>query len=117
MFPLYLWPEQNYFSCYANISEHVSVKSNTVFTFVFQSDVTIVVDDFNASNNSELSVHRGQHVEVIDLSPGQPNWCYVRTVQGDGNEQGQGLVPTATLKPIPRLLGPGSRSSLEFEGE
>ncbi|KAL4217263.1 hypothetical protein ACF0H5_023714 [Mactra antiquata] len=80
-----------------------------------KSDVTIVVDDFAASNNSELTVHRGQHVEVIDLSPGQPNWCYVRTLQGDSLEQGQGLVPTATLKPIPRLLGPGSRSSLEFE--
>ncbi|XP_053386213.1 kalirin-like isoform X3 [Mercenaria mercenaria] len=80
-----------------------------------KSDVTIVVDDFAASNNSELTVHRGQQVEVIDLSPGQPNWCYVRTLQGDSVEQGQGLVPTATLKPIPRLLGPGSRSSLEFE--
>ncbi|KAH3753806.1 hypothetical protein DPMN_188456, partial [Dreissena polymorpha] len=80
-----------------------------------KNDVTIVVDDFAASNNSELTIHRGQQVEVIDLSPGQPNWCYVRTLQGEGLEQGQGLVPTASLKPIPRLLGPGSRSSLEFE--
>lgn len=84
---------------------------------IFQSDITIVVDDFAASNNTELSVHRGQQVEVIDLSPGQPNWCYVRTLQSDSLEQGQGLVPTATLKPIPRLLGPGSRSSQEFEGK
>lgn len=76
----------------------------------------MVVDDFAASNNSELTVHRGQQVEVIDLSPGQPNWCYVRTVQGEGLEQGQGLVPTSTLKPIPRLLGAGSRTSQDFDG-
>jgi len=76
----------------------------------------VVVDDFAASNNSELTVHRGQQVEVIDLSPGQPNWCYVRTVQGEGLEQGQGLVPTSTLKPIPRLLGAGSRTSQDFDG-
>ena len=81
-----------------------------------QSDFTIVVDDFAATNNSEVSVRKGQQVEVIELSPGQPNWCFVKTLQNEGVETFQGLVPTATLKPIPRLLGPGSRSSLEFEG-
>ena len=85
--------------------------------FCFQNDVTAVVEDFTASGASEISVRKSQQVEVIDLSPGQPNWCYVRTLPSETGEQFQGLVPTAILKPIPRLLGPGSRTSLEFEGQ
>ena len=77
----------------------------------------MVVDDFTAAGASEISVRKGQQVEVLDLSPGQPNWCYIRTLASETGEQFQGLVPTATLKPIPRLLGPGSRTSLEFEGQ
>ena len=76
-----------------------------------------MVDDFTAAGASEISVRKGQQVEVLDLSPGQPNWCYIRTLASETGEQFQGLVPTATLKPIPRLLGPGSRTSLEFEGQ
>ncbi|KAL3855027.1 hypothetical protein ACJMK2_014257 [Sinanodonta woodiana] len=83
-----------------------------------KSDVTIVVEDFSATKTNELTVHRGQHVEVLDASPGQPNWCLIRTIPTEGGEIReihQGLVPTATLKPIPKILGPGSRASLEFE--
>ncbi|KAK3594846.1 hypothetical protein CHS0354_005769 [Potamilus streckersoni] len=83
-----------------------------------KSDVTIVVEDFSATKTNELTVHRGQHVEVLDASPGQPNWCLIRTIPAEGGEireSHQGLVPTATLKPIPKILGPGSRASLEFE--
>ena len=75
------------------------------------------MDDFIASGASEISVRKGQQVEVLDLSPGQPNWCYVRTLPSESGDQYQGLVPTATLKPIPKLLVPGSRISGEFEGQ
>ena len=82
-----------------------------------QNDVTVVVDDFIASGASEISVRKGQQVEVLDLSPGQPNWCYVRTLPSESGDQYQGLVPTATLKQIPKLLVSGSRTSIEFEGQ
>ncbi|KAK6165753.1 hypothetical protein SNE40_022615 [Patella caerulea] len=80
------------------------------------NDVTVVVDDFSACSNSELSVSRGQQVEVIDATPGQLDWCLVRVTDNDGSgEPGQGLVPIAILKPIPILKGTGCRTSMDLD--
>ncbi|ESO86296.1 hypothetical protein LOTGIDRAFT_220800 [Lottia gigantea] len=81
------------------------------------SDVTSVLEDFAACANSELTVHKGQPVEVIDPTPGQLDWCLVRTIEQDGCESHQGLVPIAILKPIPILKGPGCRTSMDLDGD
>ncbi|KAB5586590.1 hypothetical protein PHYPO_G00003450 [Pangasianodon hypophthalmus] len=71
-------------------------------------ELTVVIHDFMASNGSELSVRRGQTVEVLERSQDKPDWCLVRTT--DRSPAQEGLVPSATL------CIAHSRSSMEMEG-
>ncbi|XP_048253877.1 triple functional domain protein-like isoform X2 [Haliotis rufescens] len=81
-------------------------------------DVTVVIEDFSASTSNEVTLAKGQSVEVIDAAPGHSDWCLVRTVPNDSGETTQGLVPMSALKPIAILRAPGSRNSLDLdEGE
>lgn len=86
------------------------------FLFSFQPDVTVVIENYSAANNSEITVLKGQQVEVIDPTPGEPNWCMVRAINCEDGEPCQGLVPIASLKPIPMLRGPGNRNSMDIDG-
>ena len=85
--------------------------------FLFQPDVTVVIENYSAANNSEITVLKGQQLEVIDPTPGEPNWCMVRAINCEDGEPCQGLVPIASLKPIPMLRVPGSRNSMDIDGK
>ena len=89
------------------------------FLFSFQGlDVCIVIEDFTATNDTnELSVQRGQQVELLDTCPnGNADWCLVRTLVTDARlTPAEGLVPMATIKQLPNLKISGSRQSIENE--
>lgn len=103
----------------------LQIARNDTVGCLFQgaSDVTVVVEDYSASGPGELSVIRGQQVEVVEagatVGPTQApgDWCLIRTMPPDGADPSQGLVPMATLKPVPILRAPGARNSLDLDGE
>ena len=83
----------------------------------FQGDVTTVIEDYSAGNNSELTVTKGQQVELLDTAPpGEQNWCLVRMINAEDGEPTQGLVPISSLKPIPALQNLSNRNSMDLEG-
>ncbi|CAL8297080.1 unnamed protein product [Lota lota] len=71
-------------------------------------ELTVVIHDFTAGNSNELSVRRGQTVEVLERCHERPDWCLVRTT--DRSPAHEGLVPCAVL------CIAHSRSSMEMEG-
>ncbi|XP_072536298.1 triple functional domain protein isoform X5 [Salminus brasiliensis] len=71
-------------------------------------ELTVVIHDFMASNGSELTVRRGQTVELLERPQDRPEWCLVRTT--DRSPAQEGLVPSAML------CIAHSRSSMEMEG-
>ncbi|XP_061111620.1 triple functional domain protein isoform X1 [Conger conger] len=71
-------------------------------------ELTVVIHDFVASNSNELTVRRGQTVEVLERLHDKPDWCLVRTT--DRSPAQEGLVPCAML------CIAHSRSSMEMEG-
>uniref|UniRef100_A0A8C7DLT6 non-specific serine/threonine protein kinase n=1 Tax=Oncorhynchus kisutch TaxID=8019 RepID=A0A8C7DLT6_ONCKI len=70
--------------------------------------LTVVIHDFMAGNSNELTVRRGQTVEVLERCHDKPDWCLVRTT--DRSPAHEGLVPCTML------CIAHSRSSLEMEG-
>ncbi|KAG9355723.1 hypothetical protein JZ751_000561 [Albula glossodonta] len=54
-------------------------------------ELTVVIHDFLASNSNELTVRRGQTVEVLERLHDKPDWCLVRTT--DRSPAQEGLVP------------------------
>lgn len=107
-------------------------------------EVTWVISDFvgNAAAN-ELSVTKGQQVEVLEMSVTTPDYCLVRVTAGgtsssasasaaggssgkssgsggaaaNVNQQPQleGLVPMAILKPSPTFSKTSPRRTLDLE--
>ncbi|XP_076016034.1 triple functional domain protein [Genypterus blacodes] len=71
-------------------------------------ELTVVIHDFMASNSNELTVRRGQTVEVLERCHDKPDWCLVRTT--DRSPAQEGLVPCSML------CIAHSRSSMEMEG-
>uniref|UniRef100_A0A4W3IBX3 Rho guanine nucleotide exchange factor 25 n=1 Tax=Callorhinchus milii TaxID=7868 RepID=A0A4W3IBX3_CALMI len=71
-------------------------------------ELTVVIHDFPASNSNELSIRRGQTVEVLERPHDKPDWCLVRTT--DRSPAAEGLVPSSVL------CIAHSRSSMEMEG-
>ncbi|XP_054897787.1 triple functional domain protein isoform X1 [Poeciliopsis prolifica] len=74
-------------------------------------ELTVVIHDFVASNgssNGELTVRRGQTVEVLERLHDKPDWCLVRTT--DRSPAQEGIVPCSIL------CIAHSRSSMEMEG-
>uniref|UniRef100_A0A673JQP6 non-specific serine/threonine protein kinase n=1 Tax=Sinocyclocheilus rhinocerous TaxID=307959 RepID=A0A673JQP6_9TELE len=71
-------------------------------------ELTVVIHDFMAGNSNELTVRRGQTVEVLERLHDKPDWCLVRTI--DRSPALEGLVPCAML------CIAHSRSSMEMEG-
>ncbi|XP_060683235.1 kalirin isoform X2 [Hemiscyllium ocellatum] len=70
-------------------------------------ELTVVLQDFLASNGSELSIQIGQTVELLERPSERPGWCLVRTT--DRSPPLEGLVPSSTL------CISHSRSSVEME--
>ncbi|KAJ0003220.1 hypothetical protein NQD34_008318 [Periophthalmus magnuspinnatus] len=71
-------------------------------------ELTVVIHEFMASNSNELTVQRGQTVEVLERCHDKPDWCLVRTT--DRSPAQEGLVPCSML------CIAHSRSSMEMEG-
>ncbi|XP_060047910.1 triple functional domain protein [Erinaceus europaeus] len=71
-------------------------------------ELTVVIHDFTACNSSELTIRRGQTVEVLERPHDKPDWCLVRTT--DRSPAAEGLVPCGSL------CIAHSRSSMEMEG-
>ncbi|XP_075868965.1 triple functional domain protein isoform X3 [Nelusetta ayraudi] len=73
-------------------------------------ELTVVSHDFVSTNGSsgELTVRRGQTVEVLERLHDKPDWCLVRTT--DRSPAQEGIVPCSML------CIAHSRSSMEMEG-
>nr|XP_033785737.1 triple functional domain protein isoform X2 [Geotrypetes seraphini] len=71
-------------------------------------ELTVVIHDFAASNSNELTIKRGQTVEVLERPHDKSDWCLVRTT--DRSPAAEGLVPCSSL------CIAHSRSSMEMEG-
>ncbi|XP_041422127.1 triple functional domain protein isoform X2 [Xenopus laevis] len=71
-------------------------------------ELTVVIHDFTACNSNELTIKRGQTVEVLERHHDRPDWCLVRTT--DRSPAAEGLVPSSSL------CIAHSRSSMEMEG-
>ncbi|CAH2283569.1 triple functional domain isoform X1 [Pelobates cultripes] len=71
-------------------------------------ELTVVIHDFTACNSNELTIRRGQTVEVLERQHDRPDWCLVRTT--DRSPASEGLVPCNSL------CIAHSRSSMEMEG-
>ncbi|KAM4549574.1 triple functional domain protein-like isoform 1-T1 [Fundulus diaphanus] len=71
-------------------------------------ELTVVIHDYMACNSNELTLRRGQTVEVLERCHDKPEWCLVRTT--DRSPALEGLVPCAFL------CIAHSRSSMEMEG-
>lgn len=67
-----------------------------------------MIHDFTACNSNELTIRRGQTVEVLERPHDKPDWCLVRTT--DRSPAAEGLVPCGSL------CIAHSRSSMEMEG-
>ncbi|XP_013406605.1 kalirin isoform X3 [Lingula anatina] len=78
-------------------------------------EVAVVVEDYSAAQSQELTIHKGEQVEVLSVSSERPDWCLVRTLSTEGAAQQEGLVPVAALKQVPSMKISGSRSSMEME--
>jgi hypothetical protein len=90
--------------------------------FSFQAGVlemTWVVSDFTATCAQELSVMKGQQVEVVEVCSSKPDYCLVRMpTRGTDHDSSvpEGLVPLAVLKqpPAPRS-SPSRRAPADHE--
>lgn len=99
--------------------------------------MTWVISDYVAAQGSaELSVQKGQQVEVIDTNClGSPEYCLVRLTNGTANNNNnvsttslsssstheqiiqEGLVPSSILKPPPTQTKNNRRTGDGDEGE
>lgn len=91
-----------------------------------------MISDFvGAAGSSELSVTKGQQVEVLEMSATAPDYCLVRMAGGgssskssglggatnaaSGSQPQEGLVPMAILKPPPTFNKTSPRRTLDLE--
>ena len=84
----------------------------------FQNEV-LVSEDYVANNEKELSIVRGQKVEILDHSPGgaTTDWCLVRLVNTEDGTTGlEGLVPASAVKHQPNLRISASNDKIENDG-
>jgi hypothetical protein len=82
-------------------------------------EMTWVVSDFTATCAQELSVMKGQQVEVVEVCSSKPDYCLVRMpTRGTDHDSSvpEGLVPLAVLKqpPAPRS-SPSRRAPADHE--
>jgi hypothetical protein len=82
-----------------------------MFYYLFQSSLEstwVVGDHVAAPGSKELSVVKGQQVDIVEMSP-STEMAFVRLVTGG---EGEGLVPLTVLK---QPLHPRLRSSNDIE--
>lgn len=62
----------------------------------------ITGDHVAAPGSRELTVHKGQQVEIVELPHGSVEMCLVKLLGSGGSETpSEGLVPMAVLKQLP----------------
>ena len=67
-----------YCACKLNVKKLASLG---VFCMQSITELWVVADDYTGSNDQELTVQKGQQVEILDSSPaGDSDWCEVRVV-------------------------------------
>lgn len=112
----YTWPYSLHFSFWFNALNKSVKIFLLILLWIFPQlsggcELTVVIHDFVASNggsNGELTVRRGQTVEVLERLHDKPDWCLVRTT--DRSPAQEGIVPCSML------CIAHSRSSMEMEG-
>ncbi|XP_021922834.1 triple functional domain protein-like isoform X3 [Zootermopsis nevadensis] len=81
----------------------------------------VIADHVAAVGSQELSVHKGQQVEVLELNTSTPDWCLVRmpTSGTSVDSPPEGLVPLAVLKQPPPGLktSPSRRAASDHDSE
>jgi hypothetical protein len=80
-----------------------------IFIFVQQTEMTWVVAEHQASGAGELSVSKGQQVEVVESWQSRADWWVVRV---PGEPPLEGAVPAHVLKPQPQHKTSPSRRPL-----
>ncbi|VDM37107.1 unnamed protein product [Toxocara canis] len=68
------------------------------------SEYCVAVDDFEANESDQLSVTKGQRLEVVELYPDAPEWVLVSCTE-EGVEPRQGLVPASVLSSAEASVG------------
>ncbi|XP_077997965.1 triple functional domain protein-like [Glandiceps talaboti] len=61
------------------------------------TELTIVVEDYEALSSQELSVKKGQTVEVVERCDSKPEWCLVRSLSVDNCSALEGYIPMSLL--------------------
>ncbi|KRG05585.1 triple functional domain protein isoform X2 [Drosophila mojavensis] len=84
--------------------------SNSGFKLGNQEATWVVADYIASAGSNELSVSKGQQVEIIEPpTASEPDFCLVRlNPQHDDSAVQEGLVPVAVLKPPPGAHKQGS---------
>lgn len=89
---------------------------NTTDSDKASSEMTWVVSEHVATGSGELSVQKGQQVEVVEAWAARADWWVVRLA--GGAEADTGAVPAAVLKPQPQRASPSRRPlSQPIDGE
>lgn len=88
-----------------SVNSATSDNSDVIGSKPVTCELSTVVEDYAATSEQELSVSRGQQVEVLELLPGtEPGWCLVRLLSPPGGgDLPEGLIPSTVLRPIPRF--------------
>lgn len=118
-------------------NEHFDIDLDDLRFYSLQTgnvEMTWVISDFvGSAGTNELSVTKGQQVEVLEMSATVPDFCLVRaTVSGGGvgsaststkssgigggGQPQEGLVPLSILKPPPTFTKTSPRRTLESSG-
>uniref|UniRef100_A0A224XHF4 Putative guanine nucleotide exchange factor for rho and rac gtpase n=1 Tax=Panstrongylus lignarius TaxID=156445 RepID=A0A224XHF4_9HEMI len=69
-------------------------------------EMTWVINDHTAAGAGQLSVSKGQQVEVVETVAGSPEWCLVRMPSSGLDPPPEGLVPLSVLKQPPTSTTP-----------
>lgn len=72
----------------------------------------VIADHLAAPGSQELTVHKGQQVEVLEVNASPPDWCLVRmSTSGSVDSPPEGLVPLSVLKQPPGVKTSPSRKN------
>ena len=89
-------------------------------------DIWLVNEDYTAQSDKEITVLKGQQVELLDTTPATapaPDFCLIRLANPEAgtadwaSAEREGLIPVSLLKQVPNLKVSGSRGSITIDGD
>ena len=89
-----------------------------VCVFQASSELWLVGEDYTAASDREISVSRGQQVELVEAHPSSaPDSHLIRLVNPDTADwaSAEGLVPANILKPVSGVKLSQSRTSIAID--